>query len=72
MVLTARVEAVWVTQRDTVADVLRCNSASFQASPYPDRDPTAAGTLSEYRPRKIICLEQNKLQMSISEAALET
>lgn len=65
-------EAGWVAQTVTVAGVLHCNCASFQASPYPDQDPTDAGTLSEYRPGKIICLEQNKVMMSISEAPLET
>lgn len=60
-------EAGWVTQRVTVADFLH----SFQVSPYPDQDPTDAGTLPEYGPRKIICLEQNELLISISKTSLE-
>ena len=55
-----------------MADILHCNCASFQASPYPDQDPTDAGTLPEHGTGKIICLEQNELMMSVSKASLET
>lgn len=58
MVQTASVEAGWVTQRVTVADFMRCNCASFQVSPYPDQDPTDAGTLSEYGPKKLPALNK--------------